>query len=119
MNLPGKLVPEALKTLGKKRATVTYPKETRELPDRFRGALEFDEDLCTGCMMCDRQCAANAITVKNGPEGKIGWSYDVARCMFCGQCEEACPVDALTMSNEFELASGEKAEFTESYIFER
>jgi len=119
MSIPGKLIPEALKTLGKDRATVSYPKETRELPERFRGAVEFNPDPCTGCSMCERHCAADAITVKSGPEGNVAWEYDVAMCMFCGQCEDSCPVDAITMGQDFELAASDPGEFEERYTFER
>jgi len=119
MSLPGKLLPEALKTLGKDRATVSYPKNKRTLPDRFRGAVEFDPDPCTGCGMCERHCAADAIIVGTDDDGNVTWEYDVAKCMFCGQCEESCPTDAIVMSQDFELADSDRESFEESYTFER
>jgi formate hydrogenlyase subunit 6/NADH:ubiquinone oxidoreductase subunit I len=119
MSIPGKLVPEALKTLGKDRVTVSYPKEKRTMPDRFRGAVEFEPDPCTGCGMCERHCAADAISVETDADGNVTWSYDVAKCMFCGQCEESCPTDAIVMGKKFELADSDKPSFEESYTFER
>ncbi|MCU4717493.1 4Fe-4S dicluster domain-containing protein [Halapricum hydrolyticum] len=118
MRLPGKLVPEALKTLGKDSATIRYPEQSRSMPDRFRGRVAFDPDGCTGCGMCERHCAADAIVVEaDGSE--ISWRYDESACMFCGQCGESCPTDVITMSEEYDLASSDPASFETTHTFER
>lgn len=119
MSIPGKLIPAALKTLRAEPATESYPTERRDLPERFRGAVEFEADPCTGCGMCERHCAADAISVDVDDEGIVTWQYDVSRCMFCGQCADSCPTGAITMGREFELASADRAEFEEAHTFER
>lgn len=117
MSRLGSLLPEVLKTLGKERATVDYPFEKREMGERFRGKLAFDEDACTGCSLCARNCPADALEVQPGQE--VTWRYDTAQCLFCGLCVDLCPPGALESSSAFELASGDKDSFVEEYTFER
>lgn len=109
-------------------------KVTRQYPDKFhpvrdgqtpeflRNRLFVDMDLCIGCMICQRNCPVNCITietiksVKDDPEAvkpngeKINlwvnkFDIDFAKCMFCNLCTEECPTDAIYMTTEFEYTS--------------
>jgi NADH-quinone oxidoreductase subunit F len=51
-----------------------------------------DEDLCSGCGFCARECSAGAIG--EGPDGL--YLIDPAVCNRCGVCVEACASDAIT-----------------------
>jgi len=117
--VPGRVIPEAIRTLFKKRITSRYPFEEAEKPDRFRGRLEFDESNCTGCGLCARNCPADALEVTREEDGTITWRYDVSKCLYCGQCIETCPVKAIATTKEFELASGDKDEFVRQHQFKR
>ena len=57
-----------------------------------------NEDLCSGCRICESACGYNAIRFE-----KVG-DRDVAKvaeglCRGCGICSSACPMDAITMPN--------------------
>jgi formate hydrogenlyase subunit 6/NADH:ubiquinone oxidoreductase subunit I len=116
--IPGRVIPEALKTLGMDRATVNYPAEESPRPDRFRGKIEYEADPCTGCGLCERVCPSGAIETET-EDGEFVWRYDLSRCLFCGQCTEACPPNAIVSGQDFELGSGYKEKFVEEHGFER
>ncbi len=76
-----------------------------EVPDGFRGKIQYDREKCIGCQLCIKVCPSGAIEFK--PEGKKIKIY-LARCTFCAQCNEICPVNCLSMSKEFLLADTDK-----------
>lgn len=97
----GKIMKDAALRLFRKPSTIKYPlkPERVEVPDSYRGAIEFDPKLCVGCMLCVRFCPSGAITVAD--KRKI--AFDLARCIYCGQCAEVCPRKAIRLTKEFEL----------------
>ena len=76
-----------------------------EVPEGFRGKIQYDKEKCTGCQLCIKVCPSGAIEFKE-KEKKI--KIYLARCTFCSQCNDACPVNCLSMSNEFLLADADK-----------
>lgn len=102
----------------KKKATVSYPEETRPFSPVFRGlhVLNRDEEgreRCTACGLCAVACPAEAITMEAAErlpgeenlyrEEKYAARYEInmLRCIFCGFCEEACPKQAIYMTETF------------------
>jgi NAD(P)H-quinone oxidoreductase subunit I len=99
--------------------TVQYPDRTDRpvtsmLPDRYRGLLEVQMDICTGCKRCERNCPIDciAIDLKKDPETKkqmmTRFDIDMGKCMYCGLCVEACLIDstgAIRHTTEFEGAA--------------
>ena len=53
-----------------------------------------DEDLCSGCRMCEEMCAYSALEFDS--EKKVMKVNDVM-CKGCGSCASACPTGAITM----------------------
>ncbi|MGH7836278.1 MAG: NuoI/complex I 23 kDa subunit family protein, partial [Candidatus Binataceae bacterium] len=80
------------------------------LPFRYRGILDVDMEICTGCLACDRACPINCIAMaieKNAQTREIvisQFDIDMAKCMYCGLCSEPCPTGAIHHTTEFEGA---------------
>lgn len=84
----------ALGSLVKQPVTVCYPQEKLTAPERLRGHIVNDMDVCICCGMCARRCPAGALAVdrKGGT-----WSVDPYACVVCGECIESCPKRCLSM----------------------
>lgn len=104
----------------KKKITVQYPEQKRELSPVYRGQHVLMRDSegrerCTACGLCALSCPAEAITMK-AEERKAGeehlyreekyaatYEINMLRCIFCGLCEEACPKEAIFLSKSQEM----------------
>jgi len=94
--------------------TIQYPDRTAlpvrdMLPPRYRGFLEVDTSICTGCQACERACpiACIQITLEKDPANpklRLVTQFDIdeAKCMFCGLCVEPCPTGSIQHTREFE-----------------
>jgi NADH-quinone oxidoreductase subunit I len=105
-----------IKHFFKKKATISYPEQQREIAKVWRGqhVLKRDEqgrENCTACGLCAVACPAEAITM-DAAERKVGdehlyreekyaskYEINMLRCIFCGLCEEACPKDAIYLTD--------------------
>lgn len=110
MKKPGKMVREVLHSLMSKSATTKYPFVKFEMPDRFRGKLNFHPEKCICCKLCMRDCPSGAINVRKLPDKSIECVIDLSRCIYCAQCVDSCPKAALESSREFELAGTDRAQ---------
>jgi NADH-quinone oxidoreductase subunit I len=102
-----------IKVLFRPPTTVHFPKEKRERAERFRASFallhdENDEELCIGCLACERICPSDVITVTQGKkrESKVtgkkrgfadDLTLDLNACIFCELCVQVCPTDAIVM----------------------
>jgi NADH-quinone oxidoreductase subunit I len=99
--------------------TVNYPKEKETLVPRARGVIALDQEACTVCMLCARNCPDWCIYIEGHkeerppekPGGRVKvratldrFDIDYALCMYCGICVEVCPFDALFWSPEYEYS---------------
>ena len=105
MKRTGKILPEAIKSLFRKPATVSYPAHRDDVFTNVRGKLVFDAAKCIGCRMCMRDCPAKAIEIEKVADKQFKAVLKVDNCIFCGQCVDTCPKDALHCTTEFELAN--------------
>jgi Ni,Fe-hydrogenase III small subunit/NAD-dependent dihydropyrimidine dehydrogenase PreA subunit len=81
--------------------TVSFPKGTPVLPERFRGRPIIDSSKCaSGCKLCVDNCPTGAIQKHNN-----ALTIDLGRCLFCAQCERNCSCNAITFSGEYRLAA--------------
>src|SRR5215472_2624912 len=99
----------------RKPYTIQYPdripvRVQDTLPFRYRGILDVDLEICTGCLACDRACPIDCIAMaieKNAQTPEIiisQFDIDMAKCMYCGLCSEPCPTGAIHHTTEFEGA---------------
>ena len=116
--------------------TVQYPDRVPAplpdtLPERYRGFLEVDLDICTGCKACERDCPINCITIDLEKVGDVRamtrFDIDLGKCMYCNICVESCPVPAqaprdaeetkcIRMTREFEGATADFNTLTFRFI---
>jgi NADH-quinone oxidoreductase subunit I len=108
-----------IRQLFRRPITVQFPEVVRERPERYRSsfALLHDaqgEELCIGCLMCERICPSQVIAIKQAPkrESKVtgkkrgyaeDFTLDASACIFCELCVQVCPEDAIAMTKEQEV----------------
>ena len=99
----------------RKPYTVQYPdrmpvRVQDTLPFRYRGILEVDLEICTGCLACERACPIDCIVISAHKDPKTRtmtlsqFDIDIAKCMYCGLCSEPCPTGSIHHTTEFEGA---------------
>jgi NADH-quinone oxidoreductase subunit I/NAD(P)H-quinone oxidoreductase subunit I len=97
----------------RKPFTIQYPDRIDipiqdQLPFRYRGILDVDLEICTGCLACERACPIDCIVIeaKKNKETKEmvleRFDIDIAKCMYCGLCSEPCPTGSIHHTPEFE-----------------
>lgn len=93
-------------------STDPFPLGETFTPDRQRGRVKIDPDLCMGCGMCKYSCAAGAIDIRPQPEGK-GFTITVWRnsCCLCASCRHYCPTGAATLTNDWHTAHAQEDKY--------
>ena len=115
------------KNLTRRSVTAHYPDVEPDLPARSRGVIALQEENCTSCMLCARECPSWCITIDSHKEtipattegGRDRsqnvldtFDIDYSLCMYCSICIEVCPFDALHWSPEFAYAEGDIVDLT-------
>jgi formate hydrogenlyase subunit 6/NADH:ubiquinone oxidoreductase subunit I len=97
----GSMLGETLRSIFRKPATGKYPFELRAVPERLRGTVLFEATKCTGCMLCMKDCPADAIEIIpiDRPNKRFVMRFYADRCTYCAQCVVNCRFDSLRMSN--------------------
>jgi NADH-quinone oxidoreductase subunit I len=100
-------------------ATVQFPEVIRPRAERYRSSFallhdEHGDELCIGCLQCERICPSQVISIKFGGKRespitgkKRGYAddfvLDMSACIFCELCVQVCPTDAIVMTREPEV----------------
>ena len=116
-----------MRNMLKRSVTAHYPDVEPDLPPRSRGVIALQEENCTSCMLCARECPSWCIeidshketipaTTESGKDRSINvldrFDIDYSICMYCSICIEVCPFDALHWSPEFAYAEGDITDLT-------
>lgn len=113
--------------LWQKPVTIQYPnrldKDIYEtIDDRFRGLLQVDYDLCTGCDLCAKACPIGCIVLDSvkvpNHKGKAPYYFyiNMGKCMYCGLCTDVCPTEAIYFTKRFEGSYTEATDLVLSYV---
>ena len=97
--------------------TLKFPARPK-VTEHFRGMVQMDPTLCTGCAICKLRCTSRAITYSAG-KGEFYWSYDPGQCTFCGRCVEGCKAHAITQDSACPPIYTQQGELKESYTIAR
>jgi uncharacterized Fe-S center protein len=102
----------ALKNLGMGSASVAGKMELHSSSQPV-----IDTSACTGCRICERYCAHDAIHV--GSERKASINY--TRCVGCGQCVALCQYDGAVMgeSDTSERLNCKIAEYANAVVYRK
>jgi heterodisulfide reductase subunit A len=78
------------------RAATILSKKTLEMEGIVANV---DEDLCSGCRICENLCPYNAIEMTEKEGGKVAAHVIEALCKGCGVCGTACPTKAINLGH--------------------
>ena len=116
-------LPELLRHLFKKPATVDYPFKKLEVPKDFRGTPYLNPEMCIVCRACERDCPAEAIEISSVNEAEKRFKMIIPndRCIHCAQCIDSCPTTpkAMLMDSLFEIADDDRHKMKKDWIYVR
>jgi hydrogenase-4 component H len=92
-----------------RRTRTRKPTDMPPTPSTFRGLIEQDASLCTGCKACETVCAPKAISFSKQQETAINWNFFAGQCSFCGLCVQFCPTHAITNRGKLPPVTGDQS----------
>lgn len=114
----GMMFGDVVRSLFRRPITRQYPFERQDTPEQLRGKLFYNPSECTGCMLCVKDCPAEAIeliTIDKANK-RFVMRYHMDRCTYCAQCVQSCRFKCIQMSDDqWELAAINKEPFTVYY----
>jgi hydrogenase-4 component H len=93
-----------------RRGRTRRPSDMLPRPPTFRGLIEQDVSMCTGCRTCEIVCAPKAISFDQPRETGINWNFFAGQCSFCGLCVQFCPTHAITNRGKLPPVTGDPSQ---------
>ena len=94
-------------------STDPYPLGETFTPERFRGKVKIDPNLCIGCGICRHVCTSVAINIT--PREDLS-GYDITvwhnSCCLCANCRAFCPMHAVSLSPDWHNAHPQEQKYT-------
>ena len=78
-------------------AMLTLSRTGVETMERAEYVARVDEELCTGCGLCDEACHFKAIE-SHTHNGQSHAHIDPQKCFGCGLCRRVCAAGAITLA---------------------
>lgn len=104
-------------------ATEAFPAAPAHTPERFRGRVTMNPELCVGCGICRHVCAGQAIRLEDtekAEDGSKGYDFSIWHnsCALCGMCRHYCPTGAITLTADWHSAhrAEQKYEWAEHHF---
>jgi len=106
MKLP--FAKEAIKNLFSKSSCAMYPVRAAEAAPGYRGRISYDPTKCVGCGMCEKVCAAGAITrkiqkISDISGDRITLTFNMGSCTFCSTCADFCTHGAISLTTDYHM----------------
>lgn len=96
--------------------TLPYPLgHGAEVPEGFRGKVEVDVSKCVGCGGCANVCPPRCIIVEDISPLWRRMTILRERCTYCARCQEVCQESAIALTTEFELATDNPDDLTDTW----
>ena len=102
------LFTQLLRTFLTRAVTVNFPFGPAHIPEGFRGRVVINEENCTGCSLCARDCPAGALELIRRNKREFTLEYRPDRCAYCGQCELSCNFDAIYLVSNYVKATPDR-----------
>lgn len=117
-------LPELIRSLFKKPATLDYPFKKAAVPKGFRGTPFLHPEICIVCKACERDCPAEAIEITSVNEAEKRFKMEIHndRCIHCAQCVDSCPttpVKAMEMDDLHEIAAFDRHDLKKEWVYVR
>lgn len=93
-----------------RRPRTRRPDDMPPRPPPFRGLIEQDPSLCTGCKTCMYVCSPKAISFTEQHDVGLTWNFFAGQCSFCGLCVQYCPTHAITNFGKLPPVTGDQSE---------
>lgn len=101
-----------LRNIAQGPATIKYPFEDTPVPEKLRGKIKHNPDLCLTCHICEYVCAGGAIRFEETADKKgVNFMLWHNTCTFCGLCAHYCPTKAIQMTNDYHTAHRQSEKF--------